>query len=483
MCQGRRQRAEGRRQMTEQKGGAPGPVDRFACRPPTTWTPGDDLPLRATPGLIALSGTVILFAAGQATSPSRSQPVTPPPSSAYLALLPDGPEKRRFIVDCTGCHPFDARVAFPGGAPRTLESWSERITSMHARFGRGTGFPIIADPANTDTLARWLHRHLKRAPVPVSPRDADPRVTEFAIPAPGDLPHDLIIAPDGKVVITGMFTARMYELDPASGAITTDDIPVANANPRALHIDPDGTWWVLLGGPGLVARRSPIGAWTTFDVGMYAHSIARDSSGLWVNGHFTGHPSQLAHLYAATGAVTRAEIPSATPSGVSPIPYELRTGPDGRIWMSELHGGRVIAYDPRTRAHQVFEMPVPHSGPRRLDVSRDGTVWIPLYAAGELVELDPSDGRMQRHQVPDRDALPYVARVDDARNVVWLGSGASDAVYRFDRAARTFETIPLPSRGALVRHLDVDARTGDLWVAYGASPGTIPAKVARIRAR
>jgi streptogramin lyase len=131
----------------------------------------------------------------------------------------------------------------------------------------------------------------------------------------------------------------------------------------------------------------------------------------------------------------------------------------------------------------VFEMPVPHSGPRRLDVSRDGTVWIPLYAAGELAELDPASGRITRHVIPDRDALPYVARVDDARGAVWLGTGASDAVYRFDRATRRFEAIALPSRGALVRHLDIDARTGDLWVAYGASPGTIPAKVARVRAR
>jgi hypothetical protein len=30
-----------------------------------------------------------------------------------------------------------------------------------------------------------------------------------------------------------------------------------------------------------------------------------------------------------------------------------------------------------------------------------------------------------------------------------------------------------------VRHLDVDERTGAVWVAYGASPG-VPARVARI---
>jgi streptogramin lyase len=417
--------------------------------------------------LLAIGGAVALIGSKQASSP--------PPSSAYLALLPDGPEKRRFIVDCTGCHTFDARTAFPDGAPRTVESWIERIGSMHARFGRGTGFPIIA--------ARWLARYLVRPPAAIAPPAADPRVREFTIPTPGDLPHDLVLAPDGRVVITGMFTHRMYLLDPATGAITTEAIPVPGANPRALHIDPDGTWWTLLGGPGMVARRSPTGEWSTHQVGMYAHSIARDAGGVWVNGHFTGHPSQLAHVDARTGEVTRAELPSATSAGVSPIPYELRTGPDGRVWMSELHGGRVLSYDPRNGAHRVYEMPVTHSGPRRLDVGRDGTVWIPLYAAGEIVELDPTTGRVTRHPLPVRDALPYVVRVDDARNVVWIGTGASDAVYRLDRATRRFETIVLPSRGALVRHLGIDARSGDLWVAYGASPGTIAARVARVSAR
>jgi virginiamycin B lyase len=133
--------------------------------------------------------------------------------------------------------------------------------------------------------------------------------------------------------------------------------------------------------------------------------------------------------------------------------------------------------------HRAYEMPVSQSGPRRLDVAADGTVWIPLYAAGELVALDPASGGVTRYPLPDRDALPYVVRVDNERGVLWVGTGASDAVYRFDLRTRQFETIMLPSRGALVRHLDIDPRTGDAWLAYGASPGSIPARVARVRTR
>ena len=289
------------------------------------------------------------------------------------------------------------------------------------------------------------------------------------------------MAPDGRVVITGMFTARMYVLDPESGALETVPIPVPQANPRALHVDADGTWWVVLGAPRQVARRTPDGQWHTVDVGVYAHSIARTRDGVWVNGHFSGHPSTLARVDGDLRVADTLHLPSTTPAGVSPIPYELRTGPDGRLWVSELHGGRVLAVDPRDGTSRAYAMPFVHAGPRRLDVARDGTVWIPLYASHEIVALDPATGAMRRHPLPDRDALPYVVRVDDARDAVWIGTAASDAVYRLDRTTDSIARIPLPSRGALVRHLDVDARTGDLWVAYGASPGSLAARVARVR--
>ena len=72
-------------------------------------------------------------------------------------------------------------------------------------------------------------------------------------------------------------------------------------------------------------------------------------------------------------------------------------------------------------------------------------------------------------------------RVDDATGRIWIGTSAADAVYSYDEAANRFTIYPLPSRGALVRHLAIDPRTRDLWIAYGASPGRIPAKIARLQ--
>ena len=124
-------------------------------------------------------------------------------------------------------------------------------------------------------------------------------------------------------------------------------------------------------------------------------------------------------------------------------------------------------------------MPLSHSGPRRLDVGPDGIVWIPEFAGGALTRLDPATGRFERFALPVKDAAPYIARVDARTGHVWVGTGAADAVFRFDPSSREFTAYPLPTRGALVRHL-VIASNGDVWLAYGASPGG-RARVARLR--
>jgi streptogramin lyase len=168
---------------------------------------------------------------------------------------------------------------------------------------------------------------------------------------------------------------------------------------------------------------------------------------------------------------------AAGPGG--PIPYELRTGPDGRVWMSELQGNRLVAFTPGTGKFQTFTLPTPHSGPRRFDVDARGIVWIPAYSANRLVRLDPATGRFREIALPGRDVVPYIVRSDPRDGSIWIGTAAADALLRYRPATGRFDVYPLPTRGALVRHLAIDPKAGAVWLAYGASPG-IPARVARV---
>ena len=437
----------------------------------------------------------------RATGPVTERPAS---SAEILGRLPEGEEKRRFILDCTGCHQMDQRVA-GGSTPRSVDQWDEAITRMLRYAGATTGFPVISAHREPRPTAEWLARHLATdgpaarpaVPAPTAartrsdgppPRNARTAViTEYELPVPHDLPHDVAVLHDGRLVITGMMTHQLYLLDPASGTITTKRFPVERANPRAIEIDGRGDWWVLLGAPHQVARYQPDSdQWTVWKIGMYPHSVALDSAGgAWFNGHFTRAPELIGHIGPDTGAARIVELPlhptmARQPGG--PIPYELRLAPDGRVWTSELQGNRIIAHTPGTSNFEVFEMPLSHSGPRRFDIDRRGLLWIPAYSANALVRLDPATRKFTSYPLPVPDAVPYVARVDSRTGRVWVGNAAADVVLAFDPATRRWEAFPLPSRGALVRHLAIDSRSGAVWLAYGASPG-IAARVARVVVR
>ena len=425
-------------------------------------------------------------AASPGTAPAAARLATDPPAAAVLAMLPDGPEKRGFLLDCTGCHQMDMGRAFPAGRARTREEWRVIVARMLAFAGWQGPFPIMSAARDAERTADFLARHLAAAPAHgeayVGVVDAD--VREYAYPHAMDLPHDLAVDADASVVVTGMFTHRMFVLDPASGVFEEVAIPVPQANPRALEIDEAGDWWVLLGGPGMVARYRPsTDEWRTWPVGMYGHDVRPDGrGGAWFNGHFSKAPEQIGRVDTATGAVRTVDVPGPTPDadGGGPIPYGMRIAPDGMVWMTELHGNRLVGHDPATGAFRFHALPTEASGPRRLDVDRAGVLWVPAYAAGSLVRFDPTTSEFREYPLPYRDALPYVVRIDHERNRIWIGTGAADALFLFDPSTETFGTVPLPTRGALVRHIDVDERTGEVWAAYGASPG-IPPKIARIR--
>jgi len=412
-----------------------------------------------------------------------------PPSSAWLALLPDGQVKSRFIIDCTNCHQFDATMALAEGRERTREEWVESVEKMLGLAGASTGFPIMSAGRHPDSTAAWLTTHLAgRRPAPVAILPGDAEITEYPMPVAQDLPHDVAVDSAGQVLITGMFSHALYRLDPQTGNMARVELPVPRGGPRAVEVDGQGQWWVLLGGPGLMARYSPAtGRWATWPMGMYPHSVALDRDGrAWFNGHFTRDPEQIGRVDPATARVETFDVPphptlARVPGG--PIPYELRAAPDGTIWGSELQGNRIFSFQPATRRFETYDLPTPLSAPRRFDIGSDGALWIPAYATNLLVRFHPATRQFREYPLPVRDALPYVVRMDPVRQVLWIGTAGADLVFRFDPRSLAFTGYRLPGAGALVRHLAVNPANGEVWLAYGASPSRINARIARLRPR
>ncbi|MEM7710946.1 MAG: carboxypeptidase regulatory-like domain-containing protein, partial [Pseudomonadota bacterium] len=230
------------------------------------------------------------------------------PSSSYYGALPDGETKRQFILDCGGCHQFNRVSPEAGPLVHDRDYWVVNTGRMLGFAGAGSGFPIMAPGREEGTTADWLIQHLGTpgGPLPVltpPPFElATERVliTEYDVPARRDLPHDLMPDGNGTIVVTGMNTGQMYTLDPATGAWgRMPGVP----SPRALAIDEEGIWWVLLGTPRQIVRIDPAtGDKTSFDIGVYPHSIALAEDGpngspqVWFNAHFSKDPETIGVL-------------------------------------------------------------------------------------------------------------------------------------------------------------------------------------------
>jgi virginiamycin B lyase len=416
------------------------------------------------------------------------------PSYAYLGLLPEGDEKRRFIVDCMGCHSLNGTVMWSKEGKFLDEAgWKAGVDKMLSFAGHKTMFPILPPDRTSGPTAAFVAKYLTEASVEKAAADVNAiapgvayTVTEYDMPDARDFAHDLRLDGTGGVLVTGMFSGMIYRLDPATGGFTTRQIPIPMANPRALDVDAEGDWWVLCGFPKSVARYTPSAdKWQTYNVGMYGHSIMADASRrVWFNGHFTNDPILMGYVDAGADSVHTLEVPpTGTPAEQGgPIPYGLRVGPDGTVWSTELAGNRLVRHSPGTGETRVYTMPSPHSGPRRLDVAGDGGVWIPEFSAGRIARFDPGDESFSEYDFPTPNSLPYCARIDHARGRVWVSQCGSNSIARVDMETKEIVEFPLPVDIAFIRHLDVDQDTGDVWATYSHSPNQHP-RVVRLSLR
>ena len=112
-------------------------------------------------------------------------------------------------------------------------------------------------------------------------------------------------------------------------------------------------------------------------------------------------------------------------------------------------------------------LPIVDAGPRRLTISDDDILYVPLFGSGQLIEYD-TKARQQLgiYDLPDTGSAPYSVTWDPVRRVVWIATANADAIYRFDPADKSFAVLPLPRTGAFLRMIDVDPATGLLVSSY-----------------
>jgi len=443
--------------------------------------------------------------------PTRNQ-ANAAPASAWLAGIEDRAEKARFVNGCVRCHQVPARevrayaaqieAINPAGSVEVREqAWLAIVRYMNYlwgwEFGRSNRDQRV-DPEGAYAMGpgRELAVTMSRqfagamdevqgyaygAPV-IATRDTV--IREYEVKGTNAVREAVLAGSPKRLWVADVSTNRMYVIDPVSGAQEIQKVPFeGTSGPHTLHRAPDGALWIAPFFPSVVARVDPVEkSWKTWPtatssgemVGIHDlsfgwnHELQTDTGGnIWYSdignnavGYFDPEGNH-AEIFRAP------EIEGRPGSGA--LLYGLvMTSDRQHIWYSQLGIGSFGNFNVETREFETrVTLPIVDAGPRRLTITEDDVLYVPLYGSGQLIEYDTrARAEIGTYDLPDTGSAPYAVTWDPVRKVVWIPTSNADVIYRFDPATKTFGVLPLPRDGALLRMVDIDPDTGVLVTSY-----------------
>ncbi|NNC42608.1 MAG: lyase [Acidimicrobiia bacterium] len=293
-------------------------------------------------------------------------------------------------------------------------------------------------------------------PIPIEDLSLD------AYPVPsGSRPHDVAPAADGGVWYTAQGSGELGWLDPATG--DTRHIPLGSGSrPHGVIVAADGSAWVTDGGLNAIVRFDPM----TEEVTTYPLPADRPNANLNTatfdgNGllWFTGQNGIIGALDTATGQMSVSDAPRGRG------PYGIAATPAGTIYFASLAGSYVGRLAPDGSV-TVLEPPTPSQGARRVWSDSDGSIWVSEWNSGQLSRYEPAAESWRTWPLPGPAPQAYAVYVDET-DIVWISDFGGNAILRFDPTTEMFDTLPLPSNPGNVRQ--ILGRPGEVWGAESAA--------------
>ncbi len=433
------------------------------------------------------------------------------PASAWLGQSADQEAVSTFVMDCVGCHQVPAvhlrnyasAIADIPGADRhdiAHQGWTAITQYMSLlsaeEFARGPeAKPVdvknvysVGDKSRvinfmTDHFTgrmNEIHGYSWGAPLAVT---ADTVIREYEVPGPNAIREALLLGSPKQLYAADVSTSRIFKIDPATGSTSVINIPFeTTVGPHSLHRGADSSLWMAPFISTVVGHLDTrTGQWKTWPMkditgkatGIHDlsfgsdHTLLTDKQGnIWFSDVTN---NSVGYLDPTTGKIEEYRAPTIEGRAPNGSLYGLVMTKDREhLWFSQLAIGSFGSFNIKTRKfEQSVQLPL-NAGPRRLGISDDDILYVPLYGRGQMVEYDTKTNKqIGIYDLPDRASVPYSVTWDQLRKVVWVATTNGDVLYRFDPKSKQFTVLPLPRTGALMRTIDVDPDTGVLVGSYG----------------
>ncbi|HEV2964418.1 MAG TPA: hypothetical protein VG649_21500 [Candidatus Angelobacter sp.] len=233
---------------------------------------------------------------------------------------------------------------------------------------------------------------------------------------------------------------------------------------KALAVDPSGNLWFVDSREDKAVRLNPRTMEMT-DFGMprgaAPYSLAIDPEGtVWMTAHGI---EMLLELRPSEGIVISHAPP--THGFLIHIQVDPKTN---TVYFGQPGANKVVAYHPKTGFHE-YTIPTENSGPGRIDVAADGTVWFTELYANKIAHLTPSSGKIEEWEVPIPNALPVYCRVAKDGNI-WISEPMADRIQLF-RDGKFVKTYNIPTVNSVVS-TQLEDNDGIVWFTEGGWRGS-----------
>lgn len=436
------------------------------------------------------------------------------PASAYLKDVTSAEDREAVVMACVACHQLPAPevrdyARLLDDTPQTQsdsakeEAWTAIVKHMNnvaaMEFGRSGNLPsagaggensaLLREDASVKgkLLARTLRGPLREvrgyrhgAPLVVTQKTT---IREFEVPGPNAIREAVPFEGTKHLYVADQSSNYLIRIDTESGAVESFVVPGKPRFPHTLVPGADGVW-VGPFDPGSLMRFDPrteqwkiwpLRKTANMPVGVGLHDMSFDSNHeissdrrgrIWYSDILNNAVGWLDPKTGKSGGFTIPPVPGRERNEQV---YGLTMSPDRvHVWYCQLGIGSCGSFNTET---QKFEGRIQfdslNSGPRRISMSEDGMLYIPLYGAGQLAVYDTHAARMVGiFDLPDRASAPYTTTWDPVRKVVWISTANSDAIYRFDPRSRAFGVLPMPREQGFLRLVHVDRKSGMLVSSY-----------------
>ena len=443
------------------------------------------------------------------------------PASAWVLQAADHSLLKDIVNTCSQCHQFpnDRVKNFASALASVDESQREAAwramfaamrVQMYGALQAENSIPATAeqiafivnaensfiDQTDEDLLTPWLAKNFTTSfdEYPLADAKAwlgKPGVNEhtvirqFAYGEHSFVRETAIL--DGDVWVDDISRNRIGKLDQTNGGYTWYDVPSPGAPaPHTLVPDAHGNLWVTLleaNGKSVVRFTPKTGDWRIYDgfpLGTVAHDqspgvgyvMAFDKSGYsWLT---LITSNKVIGFHPETGEVTPAyDLP--LPKDDSPFHVGVYGGAltaDGHYWFAQNNGG-LGRFNTETREVDHYVEFERATGPHRMIVHPDGTLYISLIGTGQILAYDTTNLKeIKRIDLPDIASGPYSLIWDPVRNALWSGTVNSDRLFKYDIKSDSFTEYPTGIKDLHVRIGAVDPETGDLWIANSPIPSS-----------